>query len=63
MHAGSHTPGPPLESGTKLDEGHQLAGVIDGDVPPKCIKTGMAEEADTQPYCGLPVWTARPQDV
>ena len=33
VHAGGHTPGPPLDSGAKLSEGHQLAGVIGGDVP------------------------------
>ena len=37
---------PPLDSGAKLSEEHQLAGVIDGDVTPKCMKTGMAEGAD-----------------
>ena len=63
MHAGGHTPGPPLDSGAKLSEGHQHAGVIDRDVTPKCMKTGMAEEADNQPDFGLSVWTARQQDV
>ena len=29
MHAGGHTPGPPLDSGAKLSERHQLAGLID----------------------------------
>ena len=52
MHAPGHTPGSPLDSGAKLSEGHQHAGVIDGDVTPKCMKTGMAEEADNQPDFG-----------
>ena len=63
MHACDHTPGSPLDSGAKLSEGHQLAGVIGGDVAPKCMKTGMAEEADNLPDFGLPVWTALQQDV
>ena len=48
MHASGHTPGPPLDSGAKISERHHLDGGIDGDVTPKCTKTGMAEEADNQ---------------
>ena len=53
VHVGGNTPGPPLDSGANLSEGHLLAGVIDGDVTPKCTKSGMAEEADIQPDFGL----------
>ena len=53
MHASGHTPGPPPDSGAKLGEGHQLAGVIDGDVTPKYMKTGMAEETDNQILDGM----------
>ena len=55
VHAGGHTPGPPIDSGAQLSEGHQLADLIDGDVTPKCTKTGVAEETDNQPDFGLPV--------